>query len=46
LPTSIPNGAVTYYAGENYNSLPVRPGDHIRVVSRSVRTVVGLIVEI
>jgi hypothetical protein len=36
LPASIPNGAVTYYAGENYNSLPVRPGDHIRVVSRSV----------
>jgi len=36
LPASIPNGAVTYYAGENYNSLPVRPGDHIRVISRSV----------
>ncbi|NBP66989.1 MAG: hypothetical protein EBU66_20375, partial [Bacteroidetes bacterium] len=36
LPASIPNGAVTYYAGENYNSLPVRPGDFIRVISRSV----------
>lgn len=36
LPTSIPNGKVTYYAGENYNSLPVRPDDQIRVVSRSV----------
>ena len=36
LPASVPNGTITYYAGERYNTLPVRPGDYIRVVSRTI----------
>jgi len=30
------NGSTMWYAGERYHTLPVRPGDHILVVSRTL----------
>lgn len=39
LPASVKagtNNRVSYFAGERYNTLPVRPGDFVRVVSRTI----------
>lgn len=37
MPPSTNNGAnVTYFAGEKYRALPVRSGDRIRVISRTI----------
>jgi len=39
MPASLASGndtIVSYFAGERWNSLPVRPGDYVRVISRTV----------
>ncbi|MBI3259726.1 MAG: T9SS type A sorting domain-containing protein [Ignavibacteriae bacterium] len=39
MPASLASGSdtiVTYFAGERWNTLPVRPGDFVRVISRTV----------
>ena len=39
MPASLASGSdtiVSYFAGERWNSLPVRPGDFVRVISRTV----------
>lgn len=39
MPASLASGIdtmVTYFAGERWNTLPVRPGDFVRVISRTV----------
>lgn len=45
MPNTLANGSdtiVDYYAGERWGSLPVRPGDYIRVISRTILWRLGL----
>lgn len=45
MPNTLAQGTdtvVSYYAGERWGSLPVRPGDYVRVISRTVLWRLGL----